>query len=172
MSAQVIGTLLLEKNFTLTTAESCTAGLLSTLIVEVSGASDWFLGGWVTYSNAMKVSQLGVTQFALEEHGAVSAEVAAAMVRGASKASGSHVALSITGIAGPTGGSVEKPIGTVFIGCKVQEDVQVREFRFSGTRSEIQTLAAQTALEMLRLQLTAEQTDAMCCQLGEVIRAD
>ncbi len=167
MSAQNIGRLLLEKKCTITTAESCTAGLLSSLIAEVPGASNWFLGGWVTYSNSLKVSQLGVTQAALDEHGAVSPEVAAAMVRGASKMSGSDVSLSTTGIAGPTGGTEDKPVGTVCIGCKVQKDLQVREFRFSGTRNEIQAYAAHTAIEILQLQLTGEHKGVLCCQYGK-----
>jgi PncC family amidohydrolase len=172
MSAQNIGALLLEHNFTISTAESCTAGLLSSLIAEIPGASDWFLGGWVTYANAMKVSQLGVPLTMLQKCGAVSSEVAAAMARGASKASGSVVALSTTGIAGPTGGSENKPVGTVFIGCKVQADVQVREFRFVGTRKEIQNHAAQTAIELLELQLTGEKSNPLCCQHGDVIHVD
>jgi len=172
MSAQAIGALLLEKNFTISTAESCTAGLLSNLIAEDSGASAWFLGGWVTYSNALKISQLRVAKDLLENEGAVSCEVAAAMCVGASKVSGSQCSLSTTGIAGPTGGSDEKPIGTVFIGCKVQDSVQVREFRFSGTREEIQNLAANSAVEMLRIQLSSKQIDSMCCQHGKIVHVD
>ena len=172
MSARDIGTLLVSKRWTISTAESCTGGLLTSCIAEFSGASSWFLGGWVTYSNALKVSQLGVRQTSLEQHGAVSSEVASAMAIGASKMSGSNVALSTTGIAGPTGGSEEKPVGTVFIGCKVKEDLQVREFRFSGTRNEIQNHAAQTAIEMLRVQLTSQQVNSLCCQHGGVIHVD
>ena len=172
MSGQAIGTLLLEKNFSISTAESCTAGLLSNFIAEVSGASAWFVGGWVTYSNALKISQLHVAKELLEKEGAVSCEVAAAMCVGASKVSGSQCSLSTTGIAGPTGGSEEKPVGTVFIGCKVLDSVQVREFRFSGTRKEIQCLAANSAVEMLRIQLTSNQKDTMCYQHGEIVHVD
>ena len=172
MIAQEIGTLLLEQNYTITTAESCTAGLLSSAIAEVPGASEWFLGGWVTYSNVLKMSELGVSKVLLDNYGAVSSDVATAMAQGASEASGSNVALSTTGIAGPTGGSDEKPVGTVFIGCKVQDVIQVREFRFLGLRNEVQQLATQAAIEMLRLQLICKHVDTLSWQHGEVLHVD
>ncbi len=170
MKAQTLGTLLLKQNLTISTAESCTCGLLCSMIGEVSGASAWFHGGWVTYSNELKVSQLGVSPRLLKQYGAVSFEVAAAMVEGASKASGTDAGLSTTGIAGPTGGSEKKPVGTVFIGCKVNEDLQVRQFRFSGERNEIRIHAANTALQMLISKLVGEQVESMCCQHGDGIQ--
>ena len=160
MSASNVGALLLEKNYTLATAESCTGGLLSSFISEVAGASAWFRGGWVTYTNDLKVSQLGVPLKLLEQYGAVSSQVALAMASGASEISGAEVAVSITGIAGPTGGDA-KPVGTVFIACKVDQETQVREFRFKGERNEVRLRAANTALQMLRLQLLGEQVKTM-----------
>lgn len=168
MSASTIGELLLEQNFTIATAESCTAGLLCHLIGKVPGASAWLRGGWVTYTNELKVSQLGVSPSLLKEYGAVSSEVAAAMAHGAAIASGAEVTLSITGIAGPTGGCDAKPVGTIFIGCHVQGSVEVREFRFSGERNAIQELAARAALTMVEIQLKGEHSLSMCSQYGEV----
>ena len=168
MSASTIGELLQAQNFTIATAESCTSGLLCHLIGAVPGASAWLLGGWVTYTNELKVSQLGVEQNLIKEHGAVSAQVAAAMAQGAAKRSGADVALSITGIAGPTGGSEAKPVGTIFIGCKVQGYVEVREFRFSGERNAVQEHAALAALHMAQLQLKGEHVASLANQHGEV----
>ena len=167
MSASKVGALLLEKNYTLATAESCTGGLLSSFISEVAGASAWFRGGWVTYTNELKVSQLGVPLELLEQYGAVSSQVALAMASGASEISGSEVAVSITGIAGPTGGSDAKPVGTVCIACKVDQETQVREFRFKGERNEIRLRGVNTALQMLRLQLLGEQVKTMRWQFSE-----
>jgi nicotinamide-nucleotide amidase len=154
---------------TIATAESCTAGLVSDLLAKTSGASAWFQGGWITYSNAMKVNQLGVDQRLLDEFGAVSWQVAKAMSQGATKHSGATVGVSTTGVAGPSGGSEEKPVGTVFIGCTFFGDTQVREFRFTGTRNEIRHRAASTALQMVRLLMCGECPESMCWQLGETI---
>ena len=164
--ASSVGELLLGRGEMLATAESCTGGVMSGLIISVPGASDWFHGGWVTYSDELKVSQLGVDQTLLVEHGAVSAEVATAMCLGAIERSGAACAVSTTGIAGPTGGSDEKPIGTVYIGSCVDGGVQVRLFRFSGDRDTISKRAACTSLQMLRLQLCGEDASEMCWQHG------
>ena len=161
MIAAEVGNILLEKNYTIATAESCTGGLLSSLLSEVTGASNWFCGGWVTYSNELKVTQLKVPLELLEKYGAVSSHVALAMAHGASQISTSDVALSTTGIAGPTGGSDAKPIGTVFIACTVNQVSQVREFRFSGDRNVVRQHAAHTALQMLRSQLLSEEVKKM-----------
>jgi nicotinamide-nucleotide amidase len=168
--AASVGALLVERSGTLVTAESCTGGCLSGLLVSVSGASDWFQGGWVTYSNELKVSQLGIDQTMIDEYGAVSTEVVSAMCHGAIERSGATCALSTSGIAGPTGGSKEKPIGSVYIGCCVDGQMRLRLFRFSGDRDAITIRAACTALQMLRLQLRNEHTPVLCWQHGVEIQ--
>ena len=167
--SQRVGVLLQLQGGTLVTAESCTGGLIGELIVEPAGASEWFQGGWITYSNALKVEQLHVPQAMLDEYGAVSGQVAAAMCKGAISKSGATAALSTTGIAGPTGGSEDKPVGTVYIGCVVGDTVEIRLFQFSGDRTSIQRRTAYTALQMLRLHLRTESFSSMCWQKGGVI---
>lgn len=152
------------------TAESCTTGLVAELIGQIPGASDWFCGGWVVYSNELKKSQLGVSSNLIEEHGAVSWQVAKAMSEGAVHKSGANVGISTTGIAGPSGGTEDKPVGTVFIGCTLNSETQIRKFRFSGNRDEIRRRAAMTALQMLRLLLKGELHEIMCWQHGETIQ--
>lgn len=162
--ASSVGEMLLACGGTLASAESCTGGVVSDLVVRVPGASDWFHGGWVTYSDELKVTQLGVDQSVIESHGAVSAEVATALCLGAIEKSGATCAVSTTGIAGPTGGSDEKPVGTVYIGSCVDGSIQVRLFRFSGSRESITSRAAHTALQLLRLQLCGVDAPDMCWQ--------
>jgi nicotinamide-nucleotide amidase len=129
------------------TAESCTGGLVAGLLTAEPGSSNAYLGGWVTYSNAMKERELGVPRAMLDEHGAVSAEVARAMAEGALDRGDADLALSITGIAGPAGGTSEKPIGTVWIGCARRgESATARGFRFSGDRAANRLWSANTAL--------------------------
>ncbi len=140
--------LLIQRGDFLVTAESCTGGLIATAITKIAGASEWYSGGWVTYSNEMKITQLGVPEKMLQEHGAVSEQVAKAMCEGALEQSNATVALSTTGIAGPSGGTVEKPVGTVFIGCATKNGLCVKRFLFSGKRGEVQE---QTLLSALRL---------------------
>jgi nicotinamide-nucleotide amidase len=151
-------------------AESCTAGLIGDLIARTPGSSSWFDGGWMTYTNALKSSQLGVGYALLEDAGAVSVQVAKAMSEGAAKKSGATIGLSTTGIAGPTGGTDQKPIGTVFIGCTMDGKTQVRAFRFTGNRNQIRRRAANSALQMVRLCLLGEDSALMCWQQGELIR--
>ncbi|MBU0961553.1 MAG: CinA family nicotinamide mononucleotide deamidase-related protein [Proteobacteria bacterium] len=149
----VVGTLLQQQGQQLTVAESCTGGLISHLLTSVAGSSSYYLGGVVSYANSMKTSLLGVPDSLLQEYGAVSREAAGAMAAGMRKRSAAHIALSVTGIAGPDGGSQEKPVGTVFVGIATGEAVQTHRFLFSGTRYEIQRLTAQTALDLLRRYL-------------------
>lgn len=146
---------ILAAGCTLSVAESCTAGLIGEMIVSVSGASRFFEGGWIVYSNALKVSQLGVPEAMLAAHGAVSEPVAAAMAMGAASRAGTGLALSVTGIAGPTGGSEAKPVGTVFIGLCDRRGgtTQVRRFRFPGDRGDVRERTARSALAMVRLHL-------------------
>tara|TARA_B110000495_G_scaffold106933_1_gene92376 strand:+ start:4283 stop:5542 length:1260 start_codon:yes stop_codon:yes gene_type:complete len=164
--ASSIGELLVGGS--VSTAESCTAGLLCDAFANTPGASKWFVGGWVTYANEMKMSQLGVAGALIDSAGAVSAEVARAMSEGAVACSGSLAAVSTTGIAGPTGGTTRKPLGTVFIGCTVHGDTTVREFRFTGTRNEVRQRATFSALQMLRFRVLDLDVPTMCWQHGEV----
>ena len=152
--AALIGQLLCDSGLCLSTAESCTGGLIASKFTAISGASLWYAGGWVTYSNTMKTSQLLVPELLLDTYGAVSSQVAQAMCEGARKQSGTSVSLSTTGIAGPTGGTDAKPVGTVYVGCAIEEDVDVRHFLFSGTRSHIQNMAVEATLQLLIEKLT------------------
>jgi len=144
-----VGKLLLERGWKLAVAESCTGGLLSSKITSVSGASDYYERGFITYSNASKSDLLDVNERLIVDHGAVSEPVAAAMAEGACRRAGVEAALGITGIAGPTGGSPEKPVGTVFIGCSIPAGTVVERHLFSGDREHVQECAAQAALAML-----------------------
>ena len=137
----------------LATAESCTGGMLAKCLTDVSGSSDYFDRGWVTYSNTAKQDELRVEGRLLARYGAVSEEVALAMVRGALKESGVHHAIAVTGIAGPAGGSAKKPVGTVWIGWGYRNLGRVRihatRFRFRGGRDAVRRQAVQAALEGL-----------------------
>ena len=141
----------------MTTAESCTGGLLGKMIVDVAGSSDYYLGGWVTYTNELKQSCLAVPEAVLTEYGAVSEPTARAMAEGALQASGADYSLAITGIAGPDGETPDKPVGTVFIGLgQVIEGnvrVAVRQFAFPGDRWAVRDRSAKSALQMLRFTL-------------------
>lgn len=128
--------LLQEKNMTVSTAESCTGGLIAGAIINAAGASDVLNEGYITYSNEAKERLVGVRHETLEKYGAVSEETAREMALGAAKAAGSDMGLSSTGIAGPGGGTKEKPVGLVYIGCSVDGEVQVRELHFHGNRME------------------------------------
>lgn len=128
------------------TAESCTGGLVSGRITAVPGASVSFEGGVVTYSNKAKTLLIGVPPRVIEEHGAVSSETARAMAEGARERLKVDISVAVTGIAGPAGGSPEKPVGTVFISLAAAETTSVREFRFEGTRRDIRRRSADEAL--------------------------
>ena len=125
-----------EKGYTITTAESCTGGLLAGRILNVSGASEVYMEGYITYANEAKERILGVKHETLETYGAVSKETAEEMAVGAARVAKVDVALSTTGIAGPGGGTVEKPVGLIYISCFLNGEVQVRELRLHGTREE------------------------------------
>ncbi|MFP4697486.1 MAG: competence/damage-inducible protein A [Eubacteriales bacterium] len=149
----VVVNLLSSKKLTLSTAESCTGGLLSGAIVNCSGVSSVFVEGIITYSNEAKIKRLGVKNSTIETVGAVSELTAKEMVEGVAKLTGSDTALSITGIAGPTGGTEEKPVGLVYIGCYVKGKTIIKKFRFFGSRQKIRNYSVITALNMLRLEL-------------------
>ena len=148
--ASVVGTLLSRQNMTLATAESCTGGLIGSCITATPGSSEWYLGGAITYSNDLKEEITGVAHDLLLAHGAVSAPVAEQMAAGIVQRTGADMGVAVTGIAGPGGGSREKPVGTVYMGLAHKKHVQHRLFHFSGNRHQIQHMTAQTALDLVR----------------------
>ncbi|HOQ05931.1 MAG TPA: competence/damage-inducible protein A [Anaerohalosphaeraceae bacterium] len=151
---QVVGRLFREKRLKLAVAESCTGGLLAKMITDIPGSSEYFWGGWVTYSNEAKIRDLGVSEDLISRYGAVSEPVAAAMAAGAAQRSGADAALSISGIAGPEGGTPEKPVGMVCIGLFFLGRTEVQTFRFAPVgRETVRQRASLTALNWLRLQL-------------------
>lgn len=155
----VVARLFRETGMTLALAESCTGGLIAGRITAVAGSSGYFLLGAVTYSNDAKSNLLGVPGDMLAEQGAVSAEVARAMARGARKLAGSDLALAVTGIAGPEGGSPDKPVGTVFIALADRAGCSAKGYHFSGDREKIRTITAITAMDWLRRRLLAYPID-------------
>ncbi|HMF45150.1 MAG TPA: CinA family nicotinamide mononucleotide deamidase-related protein [Candidatus Udaeobacter sp.] len=155
--AAVAVRLLKQRNETLATAESCTGGLIANQITNVSGASEVFLVGYVTYANSAKSDVLNVDSKLIDEHGAVSEAVARAMAEGARTRAASTYALATTGVAGPTGGSDEKPVGTVYIALASKNSKTLAmKFRFLTDRETFKQLAAQTALDLLRRRLLKE----------------
>jgi nicotinamide-nucleotide amidase len=147
---RVVVDLLRERGLTLALAESCTGGLLSTRITDVPGASAVLERAFVTYANRAKVEETGVDLALLERHGAVSEEVAAALAAGAARAAVADVGVGITGIAGPEGGTAEKPVGLVFVAIQGAAGTRVRRNLFPGGRERVRVQATQVALEMLR----------------------
>jgi len=145
---------LIERKLTLALAESCTGGLIANRVTNVPGSSETFLVGVVAYSNEAKTKSLGVPAEMIRAHGAVSPEVAEAMAVGAADRTGADVALGVTGIAGPGGGSAEKPVGLVYIALRTPDGVEVTRSVFGGSRLEIKQRASTTALNQVRLYLT------------------
>jgi len=142
---------------TVATAESCTAGLVAAMLTEVPGSSAWFLGGWVVYANRMKTEALGVPPELIAREGAVSEAVVRRMATEALQRSSSDYTLALTGVAGPEGGSPEKPVGTVWIGLGKntagQAHVTAERFLLFGDRAMVRERAAKSALNILRLEL-------------------
>jgi nicotinamide-nucleotide amidase len=153
-TAELVLALLRERELTLATAESCTGGLVSVRLTDVPGSSDVFAGGIVAYSNDVKAAQLGVPEDVLREHGAVSAETAAAMAHGARERLGADVAVSVTGVAGPDGGTEEKPVGLVFLHASGPMGEKQLRFDFPGDRATIRGRAAVAALHLVRRLVT------------------
>jgi nicotinamide-nucleotide amidase len=147
--AGVVGRTLRSRGFTLAIAESCTGGLVGHMITREPGASDFLLVDAVTYANSAKTRLLGIDEDVIRGHGPVSSEVAAAMAEGVRRVAGADIALSLTGIAGPTGGTTSSPIGTVFIAVATASGTTVKERRFAGDRFQIQTLAAYAGLTLV-----------------------
>ena len=156
---ELLADLLLKKGWMMATAESCTGGLIAAACTDLSGSSTWFERGFVTYSNAAKTELLGVPADLIEHHGAVSEAVARAMVLGALAHSAAQVAVAVTGVAGPGGGSPAKPVGTVWFGFALPGQDVCEKCLFAGDRAEVRAAAAQYALRRLaeHLQQVAPQ---------------
>lgn len=152
LEQHVVG-LLKRREMTVATAESCTGGLIAATIVNVPGASEVFKEGYITYSNEAKQKILGVKKKTLKKDGAVSENCAAEMAKGAAKAAGARAAISVTGIAGPDGGTEEKPVGLVYIGCCIDGKVWVESYHMNGDRQKVRDISVKKALDMLRRHL-------------------
>lgn len=144
-----IGILLHEQKWTLSTAESCTGGLIANRITDISGSSAYFLGGIVAYSYEAKAALLGVSWDTLNGKGAVSREAVIEMARGARKAFGADIAVSVSGIAGPGGGTPDKPVGTVWIGLATPSGEEARHFIWDGDRIQNKYLSSEAALQFI-----------------------
>ena len=140
---------LLHKKLKLATAESCTGGLIAGACTDLGGSSAWFERGFVTYSNEAKADMLGVAPAVIERHGAVSEEVALAMAQGAVTHSRAQVAVAVTGVAGPSGGSKSKPVGTVWFGWNIQGQLHSEVQHFSGDRAAVRAATVRHALQQL-----------------------
>ena len=149
-----VAKLLEQKKLHVTTAESCTGGLIAGTLVNVPGISAWFGEGYVTYSNEAKEKLLGVSHETLATYGAVSAETAEEMAKGAANAADADASVAVTGIAGPDGGTVEKPVGLVYIGCFCKGNVRVEKHIFDGDRAQVRGQSVQAALTLLKMMLT------------------
>ena len=145
----VIGERLTETGQSLATAESCSGGLIAHRITNVAGASAYFLGGVVAYSNVVKEAELGIPHETLAAHGAVSEAVARAMAKGIRGRLGADFGLAVTGLAGPSGATVEKPVGLVFIALAGPEGTRITRNQFTGSREAIKAQTAETALRLL-----------------------
>jgi nicotinamide-nucleotide amidase len=148
---QAVVELLRTNSLYLATCESCTGGMVASKIIDVPGASEVFKEGFVTYSNKAKRSRLGVKKSTLVKYGAVSEQTAKEMVKGCAAAAKANVTVSTTGIAGPDGGTDEKPVGLVYIGCSVCGKTKVVKYNFEGDRMEIRSKATSAALALLRM---------------------
>ena len=147
---EVVARLLMENRATIAVAESCTGGLLAERLTSIAGSSAYFVGGVVCYSNELKTSLVGVPAEMIESKGAVSSEVALALAEGIRKRTGATIGLGVTGIAGPTGGTPEKPVGLVHIGIADERGPREKSFRFPGDRERIRHFATQNALDAVR----------------------
>ena len=151
--AEEVVQLLKRSKMTVTTVESCTGGLISATLVDVAGASAVLNQAYVTYANEAKQSLVGVKAETLEAYGAVSEQTAREMAEGGAKAANADAVLAVTGIAGPDGGTAEKPVGLVYIGCHVNGNTVVERNVFSGTRREVREQSVGAALALLKRQL-------------------
>ena len=150
---EVVAEMLVRNNLTIATAESCTGGMIASSLINYSGVSSSFLEGAVTYSNDAKIRRLGVNKSTLENYGAVSSETAEEMVSGITKTSGADIGIATTGIAGPNGGTEEKPVGLVYVGLSIKGEIIIKKLNLSGNRQKIRERATKTALDLLRREL-------------------
>lgn len=146
----VVGKLLVDKGLTISTAESCTGGMVAAALVNYSGISSAFMEGAVTYSNEAKMARLGVNKETLDEFGAVSEETAIEMAEGIARTAGTNIGISTTGIAGPGGGTDEKPVGLVYVGLSINGKTEAKKFNFNGDRQKIRLRTMMNALDWLR----------------------
>lgn len=149
----VIGEALIEKKLTIATAESCTGGLLAGTLINYPGISSAFLEGAITYTNESKIKRLGVKKETLEKFGAVSHETAGEMAKGIALLSGTDIGLSTTGIAGPGGGTEEKPVGLVYVGIYIEGQVKTKELRLLGDRDRVRSRTVKELLNWLWIEL-------------------
>lgn len=147
--AQCVSEALRRRGWKLTTAESCTGGMVASALVDISGSSDVLEGGFVTYANQAKIDMVGVKAETLEQYGAVSERTAREMAEGARRKTKTDIAVAVTGLAGPNGGTAEKPVGLVYIATATKTQTICREFHFSGNRAKIRTLTMKNALKMI-----------------------
>lgn len=153
MAAEDVVQELIRRGLTVTTAESCTGGMLAGRIVDTPGSSSIFCEAFVTYSNEAKHKRLGVSEETLREEGAVSAACAAEMARGARAQAGSDIALATTGIAGPDGGSEEKPVGLVYIGLATAGETRTERYVFQGGRQQVREQTVKAAMQLLAQEI-------------------
>ncbi len=151
-----IGRILGDRGLTVSVAESCTGGLIGNLITDVPGSSLYFSGGVIVYSNRSKVDLLGISAGTIEKYGAVSDQTVREMAKGVKRLFDTHIGLAVTGIAGPDGGSADKPVGTVFIGLAVEKEIFSGRYLFKGTRRQIKEKTAKGALECLGRYLNGD----------------
>ena len=149
----VVGEMLVNRNLTISTAESCTGGMVAATLINYAGISSVLMEGAVTYSNEAKINRLGVSRDTLDRFGAVSSEVAAEMAQGIAKTAGTNIGLSTTGIAGPGGGSDEKPVGLVYVGLYINGKVKTKKLNLSGNRQKIRERATMQLIDWLRREL-------------------
>jgi len=156
--AQLAGESLRGRGLTLVTAESCTGGLIGHVLTEIAGSSDYYLGGLISYSDTLKRAELGVDERVLQHHGAVSAQTCVAMAEGARRRYGASVAVAVTGIAGPSGGTPAKPVGLTYVAVADEKGHEVQRHQWSGDRHANKVASAGAALALLldRLSGTAD----------------
>jgi nicotinamide-nucleotide amidase len=150
---EVVGALLKQRRLKIAVAESCTGGLIGGRITSIAGSSEYFERGSVVYSDLAKTEMLGVPPDLIEKHGAVSGQVAEAMARGMLQAAHTDLGLAVTGIAGPGGGTQQKPVGLVYTALASPNEIKTTEHRFLGTREQVRIRASQMALDMVRRYL-------------------
>ncbi|WP_394787967.1 CinA family protein [Rhodoferax sp.] len=156
----LVANLMLEKNWFLATAESCTGGMIAAACTDLAGSSTWFDRGFVTYSNAAKTEMLGVDAALIEQHGAVSEAVVRAMAAGALRHAHAQAAIAVTGVAGPGGGTAAKPVGMVWLGFALGDEVHTEVQQFAGDRAAVRSATVAHALRRLAQLLTARRLPA------------